>query len=142
MMLVFGWIFLAFMVGALAKGNGHKFWDYFSISCLLSPAVGIIWLFAVGKNHEALEQRGIKAQILVRCPFCKETIKSDAIKCKHCGSDIPLMSPEVKLVNQENGVVGKQNQMLLVFVIVIGIGATIFILWLNSQIGSFPILPQ
>jgi len=23
------------------------------------------------------------------CPFCAETIKPQAMRCKHCGSDIP-----------------------------------------------------
>ena len=27
------------------------------------------------------------------CPYCKEDIKSDAVKCKHCGSQIILTRP-------------------------------------------------
>lgn len=41
--------------------------------------------------------RGIKAfgiAVLLdsdekKCPYCAEIIKKEAIKCKHCGSDIP-----------------------------------------------------
>lgn len=28
------------------------------------------------------------------CPFCKEEIKADAVKCKHCGSRIAATQPE------------------------------------------------
>jgi hypothetical protein len=28
------------------------------------------------------------------CPFCKEEIKSDAIKCKHCGSKLNASKPK------------------------------------------------
>jgi len=28
------------------------------------------------------------------CPFCKEEVKADAIKCKHCGSFIEVIKPK------------------------------------------------
>jgi predicted amidophosphoribosyltransferase len=31
----------------------------------------------------------IKEVHMVECPFCKELIRSDAVKCKYCRSDIP-----------------------------------------------------
>jgi hypothetical protein len=29
-----------------------------------------------------------------QCPFCKEEVKADAVRCKHCQAAIPLLKPE------------------------------------------------
>ncbi|MCE5182358.1 MAG: hypothetical protein LLG15_11200 [Betaproteobacteria bacterium] len=35
-----------------------------------------------------------------KCPFCAELVKAEAIKCKHCGSELPLI--EVKPVEDDD----------------------------------------
>ena len=29
----------------------------------------------------------------VECPFCREEVKAEAVKCKHCGSALPQSTP-------------------------------------------------
>lgn len=40
------------------------------------------------KEAEDIEEAEEEVRDTKTCPYCAETIKSKAIKCKHCGSDI------------------------------------------------------
>lgn len=47
----------------------------------------LIWAFK--KQDESIpEKAGVKDQNIRKCPFCAEEIKPEAIKCKHCGSEV------------------------------------------------------
>lgn len=52
--------------------------------CIL---IGLV-MFAIGKPNLTIEAKKRKGQERP-CPFCKEPILKNAIKCKHCQSDIP-----------------------------------------------------
>lgn len=82
--VVIGWILLALCVGLLAGKRGRGSGSWFVLSLLLSPLIGVAMLFAARdlsgnvptpKTHRA-------------CPACAEQVLREAIKCKHCGSDL------------------------------------------------------
>jgi hypothetical protein len=43
-------------------------------------------------SYKALRATGIAVVLEsdeVKCPYCAESVKRQAVKCKHCGSDLP-----------------------------------------------------
>ncbi|CAM3710441.1 zinc ribbon domain-containing protein [Cohnella lubricantis] len=64
--------------------------------------------------------------ILKKCPYCAEEIQDEAIKCKHCGSD--LISKKPAPVQTDVGHMIKRNQQMARWVILYPITALVLVI--------------
>ena len=112
---IFGFILffvVASLVSVVAKKRGLSFWKYFLACIVAAPAMAVLVSSAGGGGNAAgfgaflvpiallfviLSSRNSQ-QIAVeegqhgdykKCPFCAESIRLEAVKCKHCGSSLP-----------------------------------------------------
>jgi len=93
MLLFFSWIILSFIVGAFAKSKGHSFAAATVLSLLLSPLIGGLFTAVRSADAAELEKRALESGAQRKCPACAELVQRDAIKCKHCGTDLPALAP-------------------------------------------------
>lgn len=84
-MIPFLWIAFAILIGYLATKKGRDPGRWFILACLLSPLLAGLFLLA---SSDISEQEALKDGLLKKCPKCAETIKQEAIKCKHCGAEL------------------------------------------------------
>lgn len=71
---------------AIASSKGRSFFAWWVYGALLF-IVALIHSLVIKKDARALERSQLD-EGLVKCPYCAEMIKPEAIKCKHCGSDV------------------------------------------------------
>jgi len=91
MEILIGWVALCFAVAAWAHSKGRFAFGWFIISLMLSPLIGGVIVAAlpkVGKAALPRDEAGqpITDQTHVRCPDCRELVRRDARKCKHCNT--------------------------------------------------------
>jgi hypothetical protein len=79
------WIFCGIVSAAVASSRGRSGCGWLLLGFIFGP-----FGFAVAllPKKESLEG-------LVKCPFCAEMIRAEAVKCKHCGSDIPVSTQTI-----------------------------------------------
>lgn len=83
------WLVLALAVGVWAARWGRSGTGWTLLSVVLSPLLAGIALLVVGRRlADAALAEPVSAQTHHGCPECRELIRRDARKCKHCGSAV------------------------------------------------------
>ena len=89
LMVMFFWFFFSVLVAVLAHKRGRFAFGWGIISVMLSPLIGGVIVMALPNAKKNIVKDGLGNQITEathkRCTACKEFIRRDALKCRHCG---------------------------------------------------------
>jgi len=80
------WLGFSIAVGILASRRGRSGIGWFLFSIFLSPLLGVIFVLVLRKLK--VDFNTATPDTHVRCPDCRELIRIDARKCKHCGCSL------------------------------------------------------
>lgn len=83
------WFIGAIIVGIIAGSKGRTGFGYFILSLIISPLLAGILVLALGSTKPApvvVAGEAASPETHVRCPECRELVRFDARKCKHCGT--------------------------------------------------------
>lgn len=72
------WVIASILIGVLASQRERFGFGWFLLSLVISPLLAGLGLLIAGTGGEQ-----------VRCPACRELVRADAVKCKHCGEALP-----------------------------------------------------
>ncbi|WP_320741481.1 zinc ribbon domain-containing protein [Enterobacter sp. 166D1] len=88
-------IVIGLIPALIAHSKGRSFFAWWVYGALLF-IIAFVHSLVIKKDVAAEEKDLIENEGMKKCPFCAEIIKSEAIKCKHCGSDLAAGSHPAK----------------------------------------------
>jgi DNA-directed RNA polymerase subunit RPC12/RpoP len=87
-LLIYGIYRIYFLPLHIAKSKKHPQEQAIFIINLSLGWTFLGWIIALVWAVSGEKAENIKESDLVKCPYCAEKILREAIKCKHCGSDL------------------------------------------------------
>ncbi|EEC8124878.1 zinc ribbon domain-containing protein [Escherichia coli] len=79
-------VVLGIVPAIIAQTKGRSFFVWWIYGTLLF-IVALVHSIVITKDEKTHEQE-MMGNGMKKCHFCAELIKEEAIKCKHCGSDL------------------------------------------------------
>lgn len=76
-------LLISFMLGNNMEAKPLAMW----VAAFLCPVVGFFWAI-MAKNKEQMAVETGNYGDMKKCPFCAEPVRKEAIKCKHCSSEL------------------------------------------------------
>jgi hypothetical protein len=82
------WLLFAVVPAILASQKGRSAVGWFVLALVISPLLALLFVAVLPNLHQRRERTS-----RVPCPFCKELIKRDAVRCPQCRSDLAVDPP-------------------------------------------------
>lgn len=125
------WVFFALCVGFFATNRGRGSGNWFVISLVFSPLLGLIILALLPNlENKAPVADGPTEKTHVKCIKCAEFVMPEASVCKHCGAELTPDSGYVMRIHRQDLVAKDEEQQNTVigWSIIIGIGVVIWLI--------------
>ena len=92
------WLFFALLVGMFASKRGRSGAGWMVLAAIISPLLAWLLLLVLAdlKAQPPAQANGetVSPETHVRCPDCRELVRFDARKCRHCGAALqPQQAP-------------------------------------------------
>ncbi|MGE0350968.1 hypothetical protein [Hydrogenophaga sp.] len=79
-----GGVVLAMVIGQIGGSVAAGF------GAFLAPVIGLVVAMSASNSQQIAIATGEHGEFR-KCPFCAESVRKEAIKCKHCGSELPAV---------------------------------------------------